>query len=208
MLWVLLCTEHFTDYYYLVTYAFQSESCLNIWLNVKKLLGRSRRKIWTLNDWKCTQSYHHLVRKRILNQLARLTKSSSCVVRFISTMNLTVCYYHVTHAFESEYTLYSSLIVKDLLARRMRKIFSLSHCKWTWIHNYLVPKQTLNLFPELTKYLISDVTTYLYGTFDCMLLSCHVQVSEWICTLQFSECQGIPLSSQVQNLNTSKHSTI
>ena len=29
------------------------------------------------------------------------------------------------------------------------------------------------------------VSTYLYGAFDCMLLSCHIRVSEWIYTQQF-----------------------
>ena len=26
-------------------------------------------------------------------------------------------------------------------------------------------------------------TEYLYGAFDCMFLSCHVRVSEWIYTI-------------------------
>ena len=36
--------------------------------------------------------------------------------------SLTVCFYHVTYAFESESTLYSCLIVKELLARNRREI--------------------------------------------------------------------------------------
>ena len=35
---------------------------------------------------------------------------------------LTVCFYHVTYAFQSESTLYSCLNVKELLARRTREI--------------------------------------------------------------------------------------
>ena len=35
---------------------------------------------------------------------------------------LTVCYYHVTYAFQSESTLYSCLNVKELLPRNRRDI--------------------------------------------------------------------------------------
>ena len=52
-----------------------------------------------------------------------------------------VCYYHVAYAFQSESTLYICLHVKDLLARSMRKIWSLSDCNWTQTHNHLVHKR-------------------------------------------------------------------
>ena len=35
---------------------------------------------------------------------------------------------------------------------------------------------------------------------DCMFLSCHVHVSEWIHTLYLPEYQGTPCSKQVRNL--------
>ena len=38
-------------------------------------------------------------------------------VAYISNINLTVCFCHVTYAFQSESTLYSCLNVKELLAR-------------------------------------------------------------------------------------------
>ena len=57
---------------YHVTYAFQSESRLYSYLNVKDFLARSRRVIWSLSDWNWTRSQNHLVRKRILNHLAKL----------------------------------------------------------------------------------------------------------------------------------------
>ena len=50
-------------------------------------------------------------------------------------------------------------------------------------HNHLVSKQTLNHLAKLTRWLSRVVGTYLYGAFDCMLLSCHVRISEWIYTL-------------------------
>ena len=44
---------------------------------------------------------------------------------------VTPCYCHVTHAFQSESTLYSCLNVKEPLAWSRRKIWSLSDCNWT-----------------------------------------------------------------------------
>ena len=46
--------------------------------------------------------------------------------------------YHVTYAFQSESTLYSCLIVKELFARSRREIWSLSDCSWTRIQKHLV----------------------------------------------------------------------
>ena len=60
------------------------------------------------------------------------------------TVHLTVCSCHLTYAFQSEFTLYSWLNVKELLARSRREICSLSYCDWTWTHNHLVHKQTFN----------------------------------------------------------------
>ena len=42
---------------------------------------------------------------------------------------------------------------------------------------------------KLAKWLSCVVTTYLYGAFDCMFLSCHVRVSEWIYQMSFSHHQ-------------------
>ena len=56
-------------------------------------------------------------------------------------------------------------------------------CNWTRTHTHLVHKGTLNHLAKLTKWLSCVVSTYLYGAFDCMFLSCHVRVSEWIHTL-------------------------
>ena len=55
-----------------VTYAFQSESTLYNCLNLKELLARSRREIWSLNHCNLTQTQNHLVCKRTLNHLAKL----------------------------------------------------------------------------------------------------------------------------------------
>ena len=50
--------------YYHGTYAFQSESTLYSWLNVKKLLARSRREIWSLSDCNWARTHNHLIHNR------------------------------------------------------------------------------------------------------------------------------------------------
>ena len=41
-------------------------------LNVKELLARSRRHIWSLSDSNEIRTHNHLVRKQTLNHLAKL----------------------------------------------------------------------------------------------------------------------------------------
>ena len=55
-----------------VTYAFQSESALHSCQNVKEILARSRREIWSLSGSNWTPTHNHLVHKRTLNHLAKL----------------------------------------------------------------------------------------------------------------------------------------
>ena len=59
-------------------------------------------------------------------------------------------------------------------------IWSLSDCNRTRTHNHLVCKRKLNHLAKLTKRLSFIVSTYRYGAFDCIFLSCHLRVSEWI----------------------------
>ena len=75
------------------------------------------------------------------------------------------------------------LNVTELLARSRCNIWSLSDSNETWTHNHLLHKKTLNHFTKLVKWLSYVVSTYLYQAIDCLLLSCHVWVSEWIHTL-------------------------
>ena len=56
----------------------------------------------------------------------KIHKKRSCIV--------TVCFYYVMYAFQSESTLYICLNVKELLARNWHRIWSLSDCNWTkWL---------------------------------------------------------------------------
>ena len=111
-----------------------------------------------------------------------------------------VCFSHVTYEFESESTLYSCLNVKEVLTRSRRHIWRLSDCNGTRTNNHLVRKRILNHLAKLAKWLSSVVSTYLYGAFDCMFLSCHVRIWDWIHTLQLPECQGTPCSKQASYL--------
>ena len=51
-------------------------------------------------------------------------------------------------------------------------------------------EQSLNHITKLATCLCCVVSTYLYSAFDGILLSCHIRVLEWICTLQLPECWG------------------
>ena len=64
----------------------------------------------------------------------------------IKHLLLSVCYYHVMYAFQSEPTPYICLHVKDLFARSRHEIWSLSDCDWTRTHNHLVHKRTWTMW--------------------------------------------------------------
>ena len=69
----------------------------------------------------------------------------------ICTVHLTACSFHVTYVFQSESTLSSGLNVKDVVARNMREILSLSDCNGIRTHVHLVCKRTLNHLAKLDK---------------------------------------------------------
>ena len=58
--------------YYHVTYAFWSESTSYSCLNLKELLARNRRDIWSLSDCNGIRTHNLLFRKRILYRIAKL----------------------------------------------------------------------------------------------------------------------------------------
>ena len=67
----------------------------------------------------------------------------------ITLVILIVCSYHVTYVFQSGFTLYSCVDVKELFARNRCEIWSLSDCNWSRICNHLVCKRTLNHLAKL-----------------------------------------------------------
>ena len=80
-------------------------------------------------------------------------------------------------------TSFSSMLVGNDHNLIVAKMFLTSDCNWSRTQKHLVRKQALNHLAKLGKWLSSVLSTYLYGAFDCMYLSCHVRISEWIHTL-------------------------
>ena len=56
VLWVLISTVHLIVCSCHVTYAFQCESTLYNWLNVKEFFSRRRREMWSLSDSNWTRT--------------------------------------------------------------------------------------------------------------------------------------------------------
>ena len=102
-LWVLVYMVHLTVCSCHVTYTFQSESTLYSCLNVKGLLARSRRKIWSLSDCNWTRTHNHLDRKWKLNHLAKLARFT---LKGVHDMTRTYSQIHRT----DKYSQYSSII--------------------------------------------------------------------------------------------------
>ena len=78
------------------------------------------------------------------------------------------------------------LNIKKHVAWSRHRIWGLSDSNEIRTHNHLVRTRTLKHFAKLAKWLSCVVSTYLYGPFGCILLSCHVGVPEWIHTLYFA----------------------
>ena len=58
-----------------------------------------------------------------------------------------------------------------------------SDCNGIGIHNHLISERTHSCLAKLTKCLTCVVSTYLYGAFGCVFLSCHILALELIYTL-------------------------
>ena len=168
--------------------------------NDKDLLTRNSGDISSLSGSNGTRTHNHLVRKRTLNHLAKLTKwlswvASSYLYGVFDCMLLS-CHVRVSAWIHN----ICSLDFKEHLSRNRRNIWSLSDCNRIWSHNHLVCKRTLTRLAKLTNWLSWVVSTYLYAAVDCMFLSCHVRVSQYIYTLFLPECQGTPSSKKGQYL--------
>ena len=105
---------------------FQSESSLNSCLNIKELLARNRCDIWRLRDNNGTRTHNLLIRKRTLNQLAKLTKWLSCVVNTYLYVAFDCMFLSCDVRLSSESTLCSCLKVKELPARNRHDIWTIS----------------------------------------------------------------------------------
>ena len=78
---------------------------------------------------------------------------------------LTVSFYHVIYALQSESTHYSCLNVKELLPQKRRHIWGLNDCKGTRTYSHLVCKRTRNHLAKMAKWL-SCVSWHIQATIE------------------------------------------
>ena len=103
--------------------------------------------------------------------------------------NLTVCSYHVTYAFQSEFTLFNCLNVKQLLARSRRKISSLSDCNWARTYSQM---HGTNKHPQHSSVILQLCLNGRVFVYE--LSGCGFQSSCSHLNFRFRDCfeQGVP----------------
>ena len=132
-----------------------------------------------------------LIPKRTLNNLAKLiTRLSFIVSTFLYGPFDCMLVSSNVGISEWFHTLYFPEC-QELLARNRRDISTLTYFNRSRIHNHLVRKRTLNYYAKLAKWVSFVVSTYPYVAFDCILISCHLRISEWIHTLYLLEFQEL-----------------
>ena len=134
-----------------------------IWFILNAFHGGRRASLLFMNltvtdilHWKaCYFFYSHRDKRGLaIITFAKMSKCSTIGklhltwLFIMSRQEKTVCYCHVTHAFQSESTLDSYLNVKELLARSRSEIWSLSDCSWTRTQNQLVRKRKRPVWPN------------------------------------------------------------
>ena len=113
---------------------------------------------------------------KFLSHAILFTLALPCIV--ISFLIWVTCC-SIEFAFESHETCFVRVLASFIL------LIILNTLIFMWQQRDLNPQPLRNAQPfSRTGQLWSSVlSTYLYGALDCMLLSCHVWVSEWIYTL-------------------------
>ena len=103
--------------------------------------------------------------------------------------NLTVCSYHVTYAFQSEFTLFNCLNVKQLLARSRLKISSLSDCNWGQTYSQM---HGTNKHPQHSSVILQLCLNGRVFVYE--LSGCGFQSSCSHLNFRFRNCfeQGVP----------------
>ena len=152
-----------------------------VFLNVKELLARCRRHIWSLNNSDEIRTDNHLVRNRTLNHLAKLAKwylPVWCIWQYVIIIS------RITFRVNPHPVVCVNF--KELLVRSRQHSWSLSDSKEVRTHNHIVGKRTRKHIARLAKWVSCVVSTYIYGAFDCMVLLCRVRVPELIQILQLA----------------------
>ena len=136
VLWAGICTVHLTVCYYHVTHAFQSDSRPYSCLDVKEILARNKRDIWSLSDSNRIRTPNYLICERTIIDLAKW--SVPMIELYCEYLSVRCIWLYVTYAFQNEFVLYSCLNVKEIRAWNRGNIGSLSDSDVIRTHNHLV----------------------------------------------------------------------
>ena len=78
--------------------------------------------------------------------------------------------------------LYTSVVISSMIFLGGEDRFisgnKRSDCNGMGIRNHFISERTNSCLAKLTKRLICVVSTYLYGVFGCVFLSCHILALE------------------------------
>ena len=136
--------------------------------------------IWSCWQHRDLNSHSQLVCKLTLNHLTKLAKWLSWVVisEYLSVQCIWV-YVIIMSRMHFRVNLHSIVawMSRTPWLEQVR-IWMLNESNGIRTHSYLVCKETLNYLAKLAKRMRYVVSTYLYGAFECMLLSCYVRGSE------------------------------
>ena len=132
----------------LSTYLFRAFACMFLSSHVRisewiyplylAKYSRNKRDIWSLSDWKETQTHSQLIRKPALSHLAKIANWLSYVVSNYLYGAFDWMFCHVTYTFQSESILCIFLNVKELFPQNRCNIWSLIDCHGTQTQNHLV----------------------------------------------------------------------
>ena len=150
--------------------------------NIQKVdpLDKKHYRLVNISDCNGTRTHNQLVRRKTLNHLAKLDQWAELSRKYLSVRCIWLYVFIMSCM---RFRVNSHSIVAWMWRNSLLEagaIWSLSDCNWTQTQNHLVHKQTLNYLAKLAKWLSCVLSTHMYGAFDCMFLSCHIHVSEWI----------------------------
>ena len=146
-----------------------------IWLTYKERLKRTEMMIRKSNERINYDIDHNNVCRWNKIFLFKVYMKEELFNIFVTRVYLTVCFYHVTCAFQSEPTLYSSLNFKELFPRNKRGTY-LNVCvrnEWLWVGILLQPLGFIfdGIFSTLAQRRMTFFVLHLFSTEVCLLVS-------------------------------------
>ena len=144
------CSHH-------VRYASQSESMFYSCVTLKKHFVQSRYKIWCLSEYNMIPTDNY--------SLLEMCPYSEL-------------FWPVFSCILTEYGEIRS--ISPYSVRMLDNMYQNNSEYGHFLRSDWVCQKTLNHLDKLAKWLSCVVSAYLYGSYDCMLLSCHTCILEWI----------------------------